>query len=64
MAKTRRFVIQRRNGYELTTVGTDGQKHVNSFELGKRPKGVLFKDEGQYRRAIDKAVRAAKQADA
>ena len=39
---------------ERTVVGIDGQKHV--VDTKKQGKDGHFKDEGQYRRAIDTAV--------
>ena len=55
---TKRFVIKRRDHYELTTVGHNGQVNVlNDFPLSTdRPRGEFFKQEGLYRRAIEAAV--------
>ena len=50
----RDFTIQRGNRIERTIVGIDGQTHVMD---GNRPgQDGHFTDEGQYRRAIERAV--------
>ena len=50
-----RFVIKRRDHFELSVVGRDGQKH-GPYSTPDKPKGRLITDEGQYRRAIKDAV--------
>ena len=54
--RTRYFTIQRKGdaSYELTVVGKDGQKHT-MWRI-KKGKDGHFTDEGQYRRAIERAV--------
>ncbi len=54
MGKKKDFTIQRRNGMERTVVGKDGQTH-NPPADGQGKDGH-FTDEGQYRRAIERAV--------
>jgi hypothetical protein len=58
---TKRFVIKRRDHYELTTVDSNGQEHVHKdFPLNTdRPRGEFFTQEGPYRRAIEAAVAEA-----
>ncbi len=60
----KRFVIKRRDQYELTTVGKTGQYQVhNGYPLdGKQPRGDFFTDEGSYRRAIKGAIKNAEPA--
>ena len=57
----KRFVIKRRDHYELTTVGHNGQEHVHKyFPLNTDPpRGEFFTQEGPYRRAIEAAVAEA-----
>ena len=52
----RDFTIQRRGqtGYERTIVGRDGQTHV--MRADNRGRDGHFAEEGQYRRAIERAV--------
>ena len=52
----RDFTIQRRgqNNYERTVVGTDGQTHV--MQADRQGRDGHYTDEGQYRRAIERAV--------
>ena len=52
--KKQEFTIQRGNEMERTVVGIDGKKHI--VEAKKQGKDGHFKNEGQYRRAIDAAV--------
>ena len=56
------FTIHRPSspGYELTIVGRTGQKQVNLAEI--KGKDGHFTNEGQYRRAIEKAVKEGKVA--
>ena len=55
MKKKRTYTMDRNSGlYERTVVGKDGQKHVD--KIGKEGKDGHFTDEGQYRRAIERAV--------
>ena len=53
--RTRYFTIARkgRASYELTVVGKDGRVH--KLDRDKKGKDGHFTDEGQYRRAIEKA---------
>ena len=54
MGIKREFTLQRGDRMERTIVGKDGQKHVMD---GNRPGwDGHFTDEGQYRRAIERAV--------
>ena len=54
MGKKYEFTIDRGGRLERTIVGKDGQTHVPpTTEKGK---DGHFTDEGQYRRAIEKAV--------
>ncbi len=46
---------------ERTVVGIDGQKHVLDENIVKQGKDGHFKDEGKYRRAIERAVDENKQ---
>ena len=56
MAKQRkRYSIDRRDHIERTVVGVDGRKHV--YEGDKKGSSGHFTDEGEYRRAIEKAVK-------
>ena len=50
-----RFVIQRRNHYELRTVDHNGHENVHpGFPLDRDPpEGEFFTDEGRFRRAIE-----------
>ena len=50
------FTIQRagRSSYGRTVVGIDGQTHV--MQTDRPGKDGHFTDEGQYRRAIERAV--------
>lgn len=52
----RDFTIRRRgqDHYERTVVGKDGQTHV--MQADKEGRNGHFTDEGQYRRAVEKAV--------
>ena len=54
--RTKYFTIQRKGSasYELTVVGKDGHKHT--MARIKKGKDGHFTDEGQYRRAVEKAV--------
>ena len=54
MARKREYTIQRGGRLERTVVGIDGQKHVMDTE--RQGRDGHFTDEGQYRRAIEKAV--------
>ena len=58
----RDFTIQRRGqtGYERTVVGRDGQTHV--MRADNRGRDGHFTEEGQYRRAIERAVVLNKRA--
>ena len=53
----RDFTIQRGNPsqYERTVVGRDGQTHV--MQSDRPGRHGHFIDEGQYRRAVERAVR-------
>lgn len=54
-ARKRDFTMQRDNRLERTVVGIDGQiHHLNPNGHGR---DGHFTDEGQYRRAIEDAVR-------
>ncbi len=55
MGEKKSFSIDRNGKVERTTVGATGQKHVDTE--GKQGRNGHFKDEGQYRRAIEKAVK-------
>lgn len=59
MGTKREFTIQRGGRLERTIVGVDGQTHV--LEATGHGKDGHFTDEGQYRRAIEKAVAENKQ---
>ena len=52
----RDFTIQRpgRSSYERTVVGITGQTHV--MDSNREGRDGHFTDEGQYRRAIERAV--------
>ena len=54
MGQKREFTIDRGGRLERTIVGKDGQKHVRAAT--EKGKSRHFTDEGQYRRAIEKAV--------
>ena len=54
MGQKREFTIDRGGRLERTIVGKDGQTHVR--EAAEKGKSGHFTDEGQYRRAIEKAV--------
>lgn len=54
MAKKYDYTIQRGARIERTVVGIDGQTHV--MDTDKKGRDGHFTDEGQYRRAIEKAV--------
>ena len=54
MGRKQDFTVQRGHRMERTVVGKDGQKHVMSVETQCRDRH--FTDEGQYRRAIERAV--------
>ena len=60
MANERReFTIDRGDGrdFERTIVGRTGQKHVDTVPRTRRGRDGHFTDEGEYRRAIERAVR-------
>ena len=60
MGEKREFTILRPDGrLERTIVGRTGLKHVEDAD--KQGKHGHFTDEGQYRRAIEKAVAKNKQ---
>ncbi len=54
MAKKYDFTIQRGGRMERTVVGVDGQPHV--MDTDKKGKDGHFTNEGEYRRAIERAV--------
>lgn len=54
MGTKREFTIQRSGRLERTIVGVDGQTHV--LLATQHGKDGHFTDEGQYRRAIERAV--------
>ena len=54
MGTKREFTIQRGGRLERTIVGVDGQTHV--LLATQHGKDDHFTDEGQYRRAIERAV--------
>lgn len=55
MGTKREFTIQRGGRLERTIVGRTGRKHVEEAAT-KHGKDGHFTDEGQYRRAIERAV--------
>lgn len=55
MGTRRYFTIQRGNRMEQTVVGIDGQTHVMTADRPGRD--GHFTDEGEYRRAIEQAVK-------
>ena len=57
MATTRRFTINRGGRVERTVVGRTGHKHVDEVSNDVRGDDGHFTDEGEYRRAIERAVR-------
>ena len=56
----REFTIDRGDGrdFERTIVGITGQAHVDTVPRTKRGRDDHFTDEGEYRRAIQVAVKA------
>ena len=54
---TRRFTIDRGGRVERTVVGRTGQAHVDEVANDARGEDGHFTDEGEYRRAIDRAIR-------
>ena len=54
--KKRDFTIERNNGLERTVVGRDGQVHHPTAIKSGRDGRFSSKEEGKYRRAIEKAV--------
>ena len=54
MGQKREFTTDRDGRLERTIMGKDGQTHVQAAT--KKGKNGHFTDEGQYRRAIEKAV--------
>ena len=54
MGTKREFTIQRGGRLERTIVGKTGRKHVE--DVDKQGRDGHFTDEGQYRRAIERAV--------
>lgn len=54
---TKRFTINRGGRVERTVVGTTGRKHVDEVSNDTRGGDGHFTDEGEYRRAIERAVR-------
>ena len=54
MGQKREFTIDRGGRLERTIVGKDGRTHM--LEATEKGKSRHFTDEGQYRRAIEKAV--------
>ncbi len=54
---TKRFTIDRNGRVERTTVGRTGRTHVYEVASDARGEDGHFTDEGQYRRAIEQAVR-------
>ena len=60
MAKKKmEFTIDRGDGrdFERTIVGVTGQAHVDAVPRNKRGRDGHFTDEGEYHRAIERAVR-------
>ena len=53
----RRFTINRDGRVERTVVGRTGQTHMDEVSNDTRGADGHFTDEGQYRRAIERAVR-------
>ena len=54
---TRRFTINRGGRVERAVVGKTGRKHVDEVSNDTRGSDGHFTDEGEYRRAIERAVR-------
>ena len=54
---TRRFTINRGGRVERTVVGRTGHTHVDEVSNDVRGDDGHFTDEGEYRRAIERAVR-------
>lgn len=54
---TRRFTINRGGRVERTVVGRTGQTHVDEVSNDTRGDDGHFTDEGEYRRAIERAVK-------
>ena len=54
---TRRFTIDRNGRVERTVVGRTGRTHVYEVASDARGGGGHFTDKGEYRRAIERAVR-------
>lgn len=62
MGTKREYTIQRPDGRsERTIVGKTGQEYRYPNPTNKHGKDGHFTDEGQYRRAIEKAVAENKQ---
>ena len=58
--KKREFTIDRGDGrdFKRTIVGITGQAHVDTVPRTRRGSDGHFTDEGEYRRAIQAAVKA------
>ena len=54
---TRRFTINRGGRVERTVVGRTGHTHVDEVSNDVRGDDGHFTDEGEYRRAIERAVK-------
>ena len=54
---TRRFTISRGGRVERTVVGVTGRTHVDEVSNDVRGSDGHFTDEGEYRRAIERAVK-------
>ena len=54
---TMRFTINRGGRVERTVVGITGQTHIDEVSNDVRGDDGHFTDEGEYRRAIERAVR-------
>ena len=54
---TKRFTINRGGRVERTVVGRTGRTHVDEVSNDTRGDDGHFTDEGEYRRAIERAVR-------
>ena len=61
MGIKRDFTIQRGNRIERTIVGIDGQTHVMDGNRPGRDGHFTETEEGQYRRAIERAVAENRQ---